>query len=235
MSIITRAGKGSALTHNEMDTNLTDLRDGLNMMVPKGASDGVKVDSLGSPSFGWRNLHGELILATTGPSQPTWAVYTDGIRQLQFDANDEATLVFTFPHDYVLGTDYSVAVMWSHNSTLVTGGTLTFGYDRVYSKAYGQAAFGAMQTLLLPSSAMTTQYGLQVAEAVSSTPGGSSSLIDTALLEPDGVLIGRIYVDANNITVSSGGAPDPFIHRVVLQYQSKSVGTKNSSPPFYGA
>ena len=35
MTITTRAGKGSALTHNEQDANFTDLRDGIGAQVPK--------------------------------------------------------------------------------------------------------------------------------------------------------------------------------------------------------
>ena len=235
MSITTRAGKGSALTHNEMDTNFTDLRDGLNLMLPRTAGVGIKVDSLGTPTFGWRNLYGELTLATTGPSQPTWATYIDNIKQLQFDSNDEATLNWTFPHDYVMGTTHEIFIHWSHNSALVTGGNVVFGFDRVYSKAYGQGAFGAVKTLLLTSPALTTQYGLQTIQVPASTLGGSASLLDSGLLEPDGLVLGKFYISSNNITVSGGGVPNPFIHRIGIAYQSTNVGTKNSNPPFYGA
>ncbi len=61
MTITTRAGKGSALSHNEMDTNFTDLRDGVGgIQVPKTSGLGIKVDSGGStnePAFFTLDIH----------------------------------------------------------------------------------------------------------------------------------------------------------------------------------
>ena len=57
--------------------------------------------------------------------------------------------------------------------------------------------------------------------------------IDSADLEPDGVIILRFELTANDITVAGGAAPAPFIHYVDIHYQSMSNGTKDKVPDFY--
>ena len=65
--------------------------------------------------------------------------------------------------------------------------------------------------------------------------GGSSTTLDTNLLEPDGVVEGRIYLDSNDLIVSSGGQPDPFIHFFDVHYQSTGAATAQKAPDFYAA
>ena len=53
MAIITRAGKGSALTHAELDNNFVELRDIPDGKIfPKTKGIGIKLDT-SSPVFGW--------------------------------------------------------------------------------------------------------------------------------------------------------------------------------------
>jgi hypothetical protein len=208
MSITTRAGKGSALTHAELDENFTDLRDGLNLMVPKAAGSGVKVDSLGTPSYAWADLLSQLTVPDiTDPAAPDIVVYKGGIRQYQFAEADEAQVMFHLPHDYLPGSDIFIHVHWSHAGTLVTGGSCTWGFELSYAKGHNQAPFGASVTIVELQNASTTQYQHMIAEAVASTPGGSPSLLDTDLLEVDGLIFGRVFLDSNDMTVSGGGVP----------------------------
>lgn len=231
MAIITRAGKGSPLSHNEMDTNFTDLRDGVDAKVV--AQGGVKVDSQGTPVYGWLDLQGQLTVAASGPTAPSYGAWIDGIDQLQFDVNDEINVAYTFPHDYMPNTDIFVYVSWSHNSALVTGGSVTWVFRRTYSKSYGQSAFATPKDLTFTQNASSVQYRLMESEQQGFTPGGSATMFDTAQLEPGGMVIGRLYLAANNITVSAGQVPQPFVHRIGVHYRSRAVGTKNRQVPLW--
>jgi len=48
------------------------------------------------------------------------------------------------------------------------------------------------------------------------------------------MIFGRVYLSANNMTVSGGAVPDPFLHQVDIHYQSTAIGTKKRFPSFWG-
>lgn len=234
MAITTRAGKGGPLTHAEMDTNFTDLRDGVDMMVPKDPDAGIKVDSLGTPTFGWHDLLGTLTVPDqTAPDAPTFVAFRGVVKQYQFDVDDTIQFVFHLPHDYALGTNIFIHVHWSHASTDVTGGSVTWGFELTYSKGHNQQSFTVPVTIVEIQNASTSQYRHMVCEAPASIPGGGPNLLDTDQLETDGLLIGQLRLVANDMT-ASGPVPAPFVHTVDLHYQSTGVPTKNRAPNFWG-
>lgn len=234
MTITTRAGKGSELTHAELDANFTDLRDGVNLMVPKTKGKGLKVDSLGTPSFGWHDLMSDLFVHDyTDPLAPAYVTYRGGIRQRRFAVNKEAQVSFHLPHDYVVGTNIHIHVHWSHNSALVTGGSVTWGFELIYAKGHNQGAFSAPIIITEFQSASVVQYQHMICEAPASIQGGSANLLDTDNLDVDGLIFGRVYLAANAMTVSGGGVPDPFLHQVDIHYQSTGVPTKQRAPDFW--
>lgn len=234
MTITTRAAKGGPLTHAEMDENFTDLRDGINLMVPKDPGEGIKVDSLGTPTFGWHDLIGTVFVPDpTDPQAPTYATYRGVLHQYEFQENDEAQLLFHLPHDYVLGTTIYIHAHWSHIASDVTGGSVTWGFDLSYAKGHNQAAFSNPITIAEIQNASTVQYQHLVCEAPASIVGGAANLLDTNLIEPDGLVIGRVRLIANNLT-SVGPQPNIFLHTVDIHYQSSGVPTKNRAPNFWG-
>ncbi len=80
MTIATRAGKGSALSHNEMDTNFTDLRDGVGgLKLPKTSGLGIKVDSTGTPTFPCRDLIGDITPKVSGPDEYWYEAKSTGL------------------------------------------------------------------------------------------------------------------------------------------------------------
>ena len=236
MAITTRADKGAALTHAELDENFTDLRDnpdGVNF--PSNATVGIKVDT-NSPVFPWHDLNGFLYvdesdLANAAP----FTTYRGGIkaRQFQTENGHTAFVDFHIPHDYVANTAIHVHVHWSHTNTNVTGGSVTWGVEAIYSKGHNQSAFSAPVTVSINQTANVNQYTHMIAEAQLSTVGGSAVSIDTAQLETDGIIQARVYLDSNDLTVSSNTAPAPFVHFVDVHYQSKEIGSKNKAPDFY--
>lgn len=233
MAITLRQAKGTELTIAEVDTNFTDLRDGVNLMVPKTKGVGLKVDSLGTPTFGWHDLLGILTVDEGSPQEADMVAYRGGIKARQFPVGKEAFIDFHMPHDYVPGTDIFIHVHWSHTSLFVTGGSVTWGLETMYSKGHNQGAFSAPITIAIQQSASTTQYQHMIAETAASTPGGSGTQFDTAILETDGIFQSRIYLDSNDLTVSAGGIPDPFVHFVDIHYQSTGVPTKQRQPDFW--
>lgn len=233
MTITTRTGKGSELTAAEVDTNFTDLRDGIALQVPKTAGTGIKVDSLGTPTFGWHDIIGNLHVDEDDVNRASYAVYRGGLKSRQFGTSSEAFVDFHIPHDYLSGSDIFIHVHWSHISTLVTGGSVTWGFETIYSKGHDQGAFSSPILITVAQNASTVQYRHMIAETAASVSGGSANQLNTGNIEPDGVILTRIYLDSNDITVSGGGVPDPFVHYVDIHYQSTNVATKQRIPDFW--
>lgn len=233
MAITTLTSKGAKLSHSEMDTNFTDLRDGVDMMIPKTKGLGIKVDSLGTPDFGWHDIIGTISIYADDVNRAAISVYRGGIQALRFAPGNQAHINFHIPHDYVVGTDIFIHAHWSHNFTTVTGGSVTFGFETMYGKGHNQAAFEAPVNISVIDTASTTQYQHMIAETAASINGGSAVQLDTNSLEPDGIIQVRVYVDSNDILVSGGGVPDPYIHFVDIHYQSTGVATKNRIPDFW--
>lgn len=231
MAITIRDIKGSPLTHAELDQNFIDLRDGVNLMVPKTQGKGLKVDSEGTPSFGWHDLLGTVqVYGDAGDA--VRATYRGGIKALQFAESKSAFVDFHMPHDYVMGSDIYIHVHWSTISTTVTGGSTTWAFEMMYAKGHDQGAFAAPVTASAVQSASTTQYQHMIAEVKASVVGGSGVALDTDDLEPDGVIQCRVYLDSNDIT-DSVTVPDPFIHYVDIHYQSTGIPTKQRAPDFW--
>lgn len=59
--------------------------------------------------------------------------------------------------------------------------------------------------------------------------GGSATLIDRALIEPDGMIIGQLIL--TTLPSITGGSL--FVHTIDLHYQSTHIGTKQKAPPFW--
>lgn len=232
MTITTRAGKGSELTHNELDTNFTDLRDGIGARVPKTSGTGIKIGPNGGDAFGWHDLVSTLLVYGLA-GDASRSTYRGGIKSLQFTETDSAYIDFHLPHDYVPNTTIHIHAHWSHAETTVTGGSVTWAFELMYAKGHNQAAFVAPVIAAAVQNASTTQYQHMIAETAASTAGGSGAALDTDLLEVDGLIQCRVYLDSNDMTVSGGGVPEPFLHMVDIHYQSTNVATKNRAPGFY--
>lgn len=233
MAITTRADKGSALTHGEMDENITDLRDiPTGKIFPKAKDLGIKIDT-DAPDWGWHDLVGTLSIAAIG-TPAALETYRGGIYAYRFDAEGkEAFIDFHMPHDYVTGTEIYIHAHWSHDSTLVTGGSVTWGFELMYAKGHNQAAFPAPITASVIDPVNTTQYQHQVGETICSSSGGSGTTINTDDLEVDGIIQCRVYLDSNDIVTSDLSPVHPFVHFVDIHYQSTGLPTKNRAPDFW--
>jgi hypothetical protein len=233
MAITTRQDKGAPLTETEMDTNFTDLRDGVDARTPAGRTEtGIKVGEFGADDYGWRDLNGQPVFDATDPLGPSVNPYLGSIRQMQFAENDQLTYLFHIPHDYLMGSDIFMHVHWSHNSATLTGGSATWGFELSWSKGFDQAAFSPPVTFNVQGSANVIPYQHIVTEGAASVSGGTATQIDTDDLEVDGVLICRFFLNSNDLT-DAVSVPEPFVHFVDIHYQSTGVPTKNKTPDFW--
>ena len=201
------------------------------IILPTGYNKGLLIDP-SAPTFGWKDLTGQIHVRGTGGSDPTMSLYRTPLRQFQFTVNQEIFIEFHMPHDYAVGTDIFIHTHWSHILTTVTGGNVTWGFNVSYSKGHNQAAFDAVVNTSVVSAASIIQYQHIIPEIQLSAATPTASQIQTSLLEPDGVLLVRCFLAAQNIT-TSGGTANPFLHFVDLHHQSTQMSTKNKAPNFY--
>jgi hypothetical protein len=172
----------------------------------------------------------------SAPNAATLEIYRAGsVREWSFAANDVSDNRFHIPHDYAPGTDLYIHVHWSHNGTAISG-SAGFTHRHTYAKGHNQAIFPAEKTITssqtTASIGTTPQYQHFIVETQLSTPGGSASLLDTNLIEPDGLIL--MNTAFSTIPTITGGSPNrPFIHFIDIHYQSTGVGTKQKAPNFY--
>ncbi len=204
------------------------------LIVPKASGNGIKIDTT-TPTFGFADIIGDQFAKNTGASKPVLTTYNGAINGWQFGVGDEAYMTFHIPHDYVLGTPIFLHIHWSHIVTTVTGGTVTFKATSILAKAHNQQPFQSVPSVgTFTGTASTVQYQQILSEVLYSDSTPTGIQVDTDNLEPDSVIEMTFEVDANGITVSSGGVPDPFIHYVDIHYQTTSIiGTKSKAPDFY--
>ena len=208
------------------------LTGGGNLILPKTQGNGIQVDTA-APTFPWGDIIGQIVSRGTGPTDPGWVTYQGNIKQYEFHAGDEVWITFHIPHDYKMGSDLYVHAHWSHTSGTVTTGSAVFGFESTYAKGYNQAQFPTAVTTTATQAAATGATGAYrhlIAETQLSTPGGSASLLDTNLLEPDGLVIVRVYLSSETI---DGGVSSVFIHTADLHYQTTNIGTKQKNGPAF--
>ena len=214
------------------ENNNLSVSDPQFIVFARESGNGIKINTV-NPQFGWHDMLGKVTQLNVGASKPTFATYRGGLLAFKFAASKEEYFTYHIPHDYVAGTDLHLHIHWSHIGALVDGGNIVFGYEITYAKGFNQAPFGAPVTDAITGTASTTQYQHIISELQISATAPSGNQIASGDLEPDGIIIARIEVTTNNITVSGGGVPDPFIHEVDIHYQTTNIGTKERESDFY--
>ena len=240
MTITTRAAKGSELSFAEMDENFTDLRDGVGgLQLPKTSGLGIKVDSLGTPTFPWADLIGDITPKTSGAGAPTLAAFRGGnVRAFFYSANDDADCIFHVPHDYVPGSDMFLHLHWAHNGTAISG-SLVVNFYVTYAKGHNQSSNGEFIaeitvpiTVSTPNIATIPQYRHRVDEVQLSAASPTANQLDSDIIEPDALII--IHMNTDTIpTITGGTTNEPAFFTIDLHYQSTGIGTKQKSPDFW--
>jgi len=205
------------------------------IIIPDEAGYGIKIDP-DAPSWGWRDILGFVLPDQQGANSPTLAAFIGGnVRRFHFSNTDRFDAEFHIPHDHVPGTDLYVHVHWSHNGTAISGNFVIDFYSTYAKRESG--VYGTEKNVTLTYNTTnigtTPQYSHQVQEVQLSTSGGSATLLDTDLIEPDGV-IGMSVIVTTIPTITGGSPNEPFVFHVDLHYQSTNIGTKDKDPGYYG-
>lgn len=205
------------------------------LTINKASGNGIKVDT-DTPTFGWRDLRGFMLPDTVGLNAPTLSTFIGGsVRRFAYTANDKMDLEFHIDHDYAMGTDTFIHIHWGHNGTAISGNfVVSFVYT--YAKGFNQGIFSAEKTVTMTYNtvniATTPRYAHRIDEIQLSSNGGSATLLDSALIEPDGV-IGVNMTVTSTPTITGGSPNEPFIFFCDIHYQSTNIGTKQKAPNFY--
>ena len=217
-----------------VDVGTLDTLVRCNLVLPKTSGKGIKVD-LDVPTFGFRDLLGEVSTRNTGATKPSFEAYNGAIFQFRFGNGDLEYYDFHIPHDYVPATDLFIHVHWSQISTTNTGGTLDFKYTAAYASGYDTDAFTStpITKTFTSGDAGTAQYQHHITEVqLTATTPVAGEQFDSDDIEIDGVILVTMEMDANNLT-DSVAVTDPFIHYVDIHYQSTNTSTKDKNAPFY--
>lgn len=224
-------GQQTRVVTDNSSSDVVGIVDGL--VIDKASGKGIKVDTA-TPTFGWRDLEGPIFAPMTGANKPTLTTYIGGsVEDYAFAAGDHyGPIKFHIPHDYVPGSNLHIHTHWSHNGTDVSG-SFVLNHYVTYAKGHNQSPFHAEKNLTLTVSSLnitnTPRYQHRIDEIQLSTSGGSASLLNTDIIEPDGLIL--LHFDATTVPTVTAGST--FIHYVDVHYQSTSIGTKQKSPDFY--
>jgi len=206
---------------------------GDNLVLPKTSGKGIQVD-VDAPTFGWRDLEGRIVYRDVGVGSPTLATFQGNIRGLNFAAGDDYDLYYHIPHDFLPNSDMFIHLHWAHNGTDISG-SLVVNYYVTYAKGHYQAVYPAEKNITQTVGSLAigshAQYGHFLDEVQLSTSGGSATLLDSTLIEPDGLI--KIHFDVTTIPTITGGSTKPFIDYVDIHIQSTGIGTKQKAPSFY--
>jgi hypothetical protein len=194
---------------------------------------GLKLGYFDNNTWPWKDLKGALAIHEQGGTaqDPAYVPFIGNIRAYQFDnvQGDEIFVEFHMPHDYVIGSPLFLHTHWSHASATVASGGVEWKAEVTYAKGHDQATFSTPVEIKMIQDASTTAYQHMIAETqLSSDTPEAGVQLDSADLEPDGLLLLRVTLDAN--TLSDGS--HPFLHFVDLHYLSTGIGTMDKAPPF---
>ena len=137
-----------------------DIKDSI--VIPKTSGKGIKVDPA-APTFGWRDLEGDVDPKATGAGKATLGVWRGGLSKVWFyDAGDTLDqLKYHIPHDYVPGSDLHIHLHWGHHGTAISG-SLVVTFGATYAKGHNQANYPAevapVITVLTPNITTIPRY-----------------------------------------------------------------------------
>lgn len=209
------------------------------LVLPKATGVGVKVD-LSIPTFGFKDLVGQIIPRTGGGAAPAFTAFRGTkVKNYAFGAGDLIDLVtFHLPHDYLPGSNIFIHHHWGHNGTAISG-TLAGNFYVTYCKGYNQAGqtfnseLTLPWTLSTPNVATYPQWNHNIHEIALTNTGGDATHLDKDLIEIDGLI--QVAFDVTTIPTITGSATSdlPYIFMVDLHYQSTQMATKDKNYPFY--
>lgn len=173
--------------------------------------DCVQID----PS-GWDGFLGPLATAKSiTATNPSWTDFMEGISGWLFSATalNEMWVTFHIDHTWKAGTAIYLHVHWALNG--VAAGIVRWGIEYTVAKGYNRQAFGATTTVFIEQAVTGVFIQHMIAEA------SIENVIPTAALEPDCLILARIFRDAAhaNDTCTDGA----FAYSCDLHCQKRAI------------
>lgn len=178
---------------------------------------------------GWKDLTSS-IDSHGGSSGPSWKKFRDGLYLYAFPCNSprEVMSIFHVGHDIDQSSRLYPHFHFTVNAK--KSGTVRIGFEYSLAKGHAQkegSEFGKTVTTFVHQDINENDsYKHFTAEV------DDSSSIHSALIEPDTVIIMRIFRDANH--EKDTYADDIFGITADIHYQADRITTKNKKPNFYG-
>ena len=179
------------------------------------------------PNTGWKDITTDLSRASTGAASPTLTEFRTGIYAYAFSAtvDEELFAVFHIPHDIKPNSKVYPHIHYSNGASTNTTQDILWKFSYTFAKGFASPAeaFGDPATITLSSKGSEVQYAHLITECTD----------DEAITieEPDGLLIARIWRDADD---PADTYPDvAFAFTADLHYQSDRESTPNKRPDFY--
>lgn len=195
--------------------------------IRTGNIDGQDVTFKVGTEAGWRDLTGELYTEGGGSTAPTWTMFRQSIFAHEFESSkiNQGWITFHLNHDYALGTPILPHLHWSVNTT--NTGSVRWGFEWTIAKGHQQATGSIFEATSLHYVTTNITEPSQYKHFVSEFAYADG--IVSSLLEPDAMLLFRIFRDSPNDTFPNS----VFLLTSDLHYQSERFATKNRAPNFF--
>lgn len=194
------------------------------------ASRHTGIGALDSPLFTDYLVSGLSLRTGVGGSAPTLTQFRGGIYAYAFAASgpaEEAHFAVHILHDLRVGTTPTFHVHWSHD-VLAPAGDVKWQIEYTLARGYGAGAF---PDTYFASSVQTA--GAQYTHHTTDDDDMPIAPALAALLEPDAVLLGRVYRDSGD--AQDTFASSAFLLHLDLHYEKGQIGTQERNRPFTSA
>lgn len=173
-------------------------------------------------SMGWNDITSDITVRGTGSNDPTWVAFRNNIHAYAFSAGtmNQAWISFHVKHDYAMGTPIHLHTHWSTIGT--NTGVCRWGFEYTIAKGHQQSAFSATTTVFVEQQATGTAFTHMV---------GETAAISSAELEPDCLVLVRVFRDAAHVNDTLTDLA--YLFTADIHYQCDRIATKNKLPNFY--
>lgn len=180
-----------------------------------------KIEMFTGQDGGWRDMIGQAVNPTTGPTIPTWTqLGSSPFYAYAYQLNDQQWFFYHIQHDYAPGTDVYLHAHWLTNGTSVQ--PVKWEFTWTFAKGFNQENYNITGTTVSVQEAahgsawrhMTTEIATPI----------------SATFEVDGILMVRLRRITNGATDNSDTV---FLTMADCHYQSNTFNTKNRIPDFY--
>lgn len=204
------------------------------VVVHNDSGKGVQVGQYGqSAAFGWRDITAPITVRGVAATDPAWTrIGTTNFYAFAFGEGDFVWQPFHIPHDIVPGSDIHFHAHWMPSGT--DTGVVTWQFDYMYAKGFGQAAFD-------PAGALSPLVNSGVVTASEAGPGTAYThmVTETAavtipgLTEPDGIIYCRLARITNTTSPLNSNSDTIFLLTADIHYRSNNLATFGKAPDFY--